>query len=628
MVVVPTAESLSLSSYITMAFQQQHKRPQPARQVSYATSGEKVEATASLTLQRTQTKNTLDASEEWVLFSPVAPSVTQTHTTSTDRTPRTAGLSRFSDFGSLDTAARSDQQTEDADDNGTEQATDADELDSLDDGLHAFHEPSDTGSPRQMLHRSGDTVLPTHDGLGTFGGASDALQTQLWQYERDAQRRKHRRRASSVQRTLEALEEVEEVSEETERFRRIERWRLEQSRALLEEIERETRRMRRMSRATSYRSQSVSNFQTKSETAFSTGPATPVIEEAPEPAPSAPASVHPENEGFWQRITRRVIRDLIGIDEEILSVILGEALPEEVRESPASSIHDITKDKISDTVEEEKPLEGDTWQHRLLERVARELGILVHQLSEHPGAFTTYLKAAETPSYAGITHPTASSAPSIGRRASSGNIAAASPSAALFHPTLPQQNQSDPSLWGIEEEPQPEDMLKQSLSIDMLQRDREYWERELDIKMVFQFLKNKFSSRPSSPEPAESTVPYVGSYSSPSRRPSAYSATSAAGKMSAQRAALIRQHHPLASKLEQNRKKDLSHRHHAHHHHNAVAPQNAVRSRLGVRTRSDSCASQSTKRSRKSGSSRNFWDIGGSVNSGPAGLGAWGEVGI
>jgi hypothetical protein len=608
-----------------MAFQQQTKRPQPARQVSYATSGELIETPSPLTLQHTKTGLTLDT-EEWVLFSPTAPSVTQTHTTSTDRTPRTAGLSRLSDFGSLDTAARSDQVTEDDvdDGNGTEQATDADELDSLDDGLHAFHESSDTGSPRQMLHRGGETVLPTHDGLGTFGGASEAIQTQLWQFERAAQRSKHKRRTSSVQRTLEALEEVEEVNEESERFRRIEHWRLEQSRALLEEIERETRRMRRLSRANSYRSQrveSVSNFQTKSETNFSSGVGTPTVEEVQVPVPAPPASVHEESEGFWQRITRRVIRDLIGIDEEILSVILGEALPEEVRESPASSDHDITKDKALETIDN-IPLEGETWQHRLLERVARELGILVHQLSEHPGAFTSYLKAAETPSYAGITHQTAS-APSITRRASSSNIVAASPSAALFAPTLPQQNQSDPSLWGIEEEPQPEDTLvQQSRSMDTatLQQEREYWERELDIKMVFQFLKNKFSSRPSSPEPAESVVPYVGSYASPTRRPSAYSAASG------QRAALIRQHHPLASKMGEGRKKDLSHRHHTHHQHQPIVP--LVKSRLGVRTRSDSCASQSTKRSRKSGSSRNFWDIGGSVGSGPTGLGAWGEVGI
>jgi hypothetical protein len=246
----------------------------------------------------------------------------------------------------------------------------------------------------------------------------------------------------------------------------------------------------------------------------------------------------------------------------------------------------------------------------------------VHQLSEHPGAFTTYLKAAETPSYAGITHQSSShSAPSMTRRASSTSVPGAS-AAGLFNPTLqPQQNASDPSLWGIEEEAQPEDVLRATRSLDaaLLRSEREYWERELDIKMVFQFLKDRFASRPTTPDPE---VPYVGSYASPSRRQSAYSTASAAG----QRAALIRQHHPLASKRDtQPRKKELSHRHHAHHASvgNVLAP-----SRLGVRTRSESCASQSTKRSRKSGSSRNFWDLGGSVGSGPAGLGAWGEVGI
>jgi hypothetical protein len=431
-----------------------------------------------------------------------------------------------------------------------------------------------------------------------------------------------------VQRTLAALEEVEEVSEETERFRRIERWRLEQSRALLEEIERETRRMRRLSRATSMKSQSVvsSHFQTKSETNFSSLAGTPTLEEPPQvlqPSPQPPASVHEENEGFWQRITRRVIRDLIGIDEEILSVILGEALPEEARESPASSAHDISKEaKALETVEEDIPLQGETWQHRLLERVARELGILVHQLSEHPGAFTTYLKAAETPSYAGITHqPSTHSAPSMTRRASSTSVPAATPSAAgLFNPTLqPQQNASDPSLWGIEEEAQPEDVLLATRSLDaaLLRSEREYWERELDIKMVFQFLKDRFASRPTTPDPEPA---YVGSYTSPSRRQSVYS-----NQTTSQRAALIRQHHPLAKRDQQPRKKDLTHRHHAHHGHAGVV---AGPSRLGVRTRSDSCASQSTKRSRKSGSSRNFWDLGGSVGSGPAGLGAWGEVGI
>src|ERR1700744_3656672 len=70
--------------------------------------------------------------QEWILFSP-AP---RTQTTSTDRT-RIADRSRLSDFGSLETAARSQPDAVLAhNDNETE------DLDSLDDGLHAFNEPS------------------------------------------------------------------------------------------------------------------------------------------------------------------------------------------------------------------------------------------------------------------------------------------------------------------------------------------------------------------------------------------------------------------------------------------------------------------------------------------------------
>src|SRR5437762_11448312 len=110
--------------------------------------------------QYTPQPEPLEDSQEWVLFAPSAPSTARTHTTSTERTPRTAGLSRLSDFGSLDTAAPSDQGD---DDDITEEG---EELDSLDDGLHAFHEPSEYAGPASRLQQSGDTVLPTHDGLG------------------------------------------------------------------------------------------------------------------------------------------------------------------------------------------------------------------------------------------------------------------------------------------------------------------------------------------------------------------------------------------------------------------------------------------------------------------------------
>ena len=258
-----------------------------------------------------------------------------------------------------------------------------------------------------------------------------------------------------------------------------------------------------------------------------------------------------------------------------------------------------------DTIEN-APLLGDSWQHRLLERVARELGILVHQLSEHPGAFSTYLKTQETPLYVGLSSSSLSLTHNPTERpASSNHQSVTSPSGVLFAPTLQNNQQSEASLWGIEEEPEPEEMLaRQSASADAatIQQEREYWERELDVKMVFNFLKNRFSSHPNSPEAANDIVPYPGASALESpRHPSAYTSS----KQSALRAALIRQHHPLAD--QQHRRKDSGHRHHHAHHQ--------PKQRLGVRTRSDSCASQSTKKSRKSGS----------VGSGPA---SWGEVGI
>src|SRR5579871_542547 len=221
-----------------MAFRQPQHRPHTSRQLSFPES-------ELVPIASSQRKRSLEESEEWILFSPTAaPStITKTQTTSTERTPRTAVLSHLSDFGSLDTAAHSDDQD---DENITEHGSEPDdeaELDSLDDGLHAFHEPSEVSSPRHRLDHS-EGVFPTHDGFGKFGDNSAAIHQQLWQFERSHRRKQ--RRTSSVQRTLDALEQLDGPSQESERIRRIEKWRLEQSRALLEEIERETRRMRQM----------------------------------------------------------------------------------------------------------------------------------------------------------------------------------------------------------------------------------------------------------------------------------------------------------------------------------------------------------------------------------------------
>jgi hypothetical protein len=268
-----------------MAFRQP-QRLQTARQTSFTPAAE--DTHSPTTSQRQQTLG--DSQEEWVLFSPAPPSA-KTATTSTDRTPRTVGLSRYSEAGSLDTAAAQSDQAEDEVDNVTAHDDEDADLDSF---LLSFHEP-DHGSPRARMMRSNETVLPTHDGLGAFAPSS-AIQDHLKQFERFGPKKKQRRR-SSVQRTLDALREVDEADDEEERIRRVEKWQLEQSRALLEEVEHETRRMRRMSRVSAARSVANSNnMQTKSETDLSVSINTSQVMEPP--MPELPEDGPPENESW------------------------------------------------------------------------------------------------------------------------------------------------------------------------------------------------------------------------------------------------------------------------------------------------------------------------------------------
>jgi hypothetical protein len=580
----------------------QQQRPQSGRQVSYHAP----EATAEATTTAPQPKRPLEQSEEWVLFAPTAPSATTgTHTTSTERTPQTAGLSRFSEFGSLETAARSDQD----DDAGTFLGTE-EELDSLDDGLHAFHEPSEYGAPASRLQQSGDTVLPTHDGLGEFEPHA-TMQEHVWQFERS--RRRAARRRSSVQRHFSILDDREDMNTEQDKRQRIERWRLEQSKALLEEIEKETRRRRRMSTMSATRNR-VDSIQEE------TTSATPHTARSVSDAQSESSEESTENLSFWQRITRRVIRDLIGLDEDTLSVIFGESLPEEAATPKPGSPVEFSADKaLQDAGIVASRFSDDTWQTKLLERVAQELGTLVNQLSEHPGAFSTYQRTQSIPDFAGLTPIRTNAALSSEFSASrpSSSQPTTSPASAQFAPTYqPQTSQahtySEASLWGIEEGPTetPSTLPLPTTNIaEDLAREKEYWESEIDVTMIFNFLMKRFSSQRTGIPQAE-TQP---------RRTT--SASIGDGSESARRAAIIRQHHPLvnrtadsvrlpASSTSQTRESIPSKRYATYY-----APGDKLRERSKLRS-SDSCASQSTKKSKRSGSSaRNYWDLGGSVGS-------------
>ena len=544
-------------------------------------------STASLTPQNTQES---EQSQEWILFAPSQDGTTShTQTSATQRTPRTAGLSRISDLDSLDTAARSgrpDTSELEAD------AAEDKELDSLDDGLHAFREPS---MYRQPTNQSAGGVLPTHDGLGTFPASSSPVQEQLWQHEQYNPKRKfegHHRRRSSVQRRLDTIEEQDSRINE-EKWLRIERWRIEQSQALVEGIEKQTRRR---SRRESGLSTSRSIRMTQAEKILGTTPKASI-----QPSYIKPATETPETEPFWRRITRRFIQDVIGIDEPLLSVILGESLPPEALDPPAASASLYTIPEII-AEDPEQGLEDASWRDRLLQRIARELGVLVDHRSPHPGAFSTYFDAKAQEDYAGmpIARSVTKTTPSEDMPASGqSNNVNASAFTPTFSPTM--ENPSHAASWGLEDETIPVTAsVEHAREVERLRLDREYWERELDIKMIFQYLRSRFSSGSTSKQ-----------------TPSPLSASTLA-QQSARRAAIIRQHHPLVARAQHS-------------------PPRLRRESRNLIRRTSSCASESLKSSRRASlvrstsSIRNYWDIAGSIGSGSlvasgGMMGAWGEV--
>lgn len=561
-----------------------------------------------------------DDAQEWVLFSPSqATSTARTRTASTERTARTAGLSRLSDFGSLNAA------THDVHDEASEVLLeeDATELDSLDDGLHHFRD--------SHVQDATNPVLPAHDGLGSFLASDQLAQQRLWQYEQYNPQRlenvAHTRR-SSVQRHLETVEEQESQADR-DRWQRIEKWRTDQNKILMQEIERETKRRQRLSSrtslATSRRSETDildSISETRAMDTSSSTESSSTQRDSPE-------------ESFWRRITRRVIRDLIGIDDSILSVILGESLvaaPVNLSQSENASFP--TLSEIDREMKDTSEMSGENtlWQERLLQRIARELGILVHQIWEHPGAFSTYLRNdGPADYYAGMpisrSEAALTSQTSLPVSNSSTTFSTFSPH---FTPTLRNPVTTEyAAQWGIEDDeiapdasPQPmaaEEPLSESARLN---QEHDYWERELDIMVVFRYLKNRFRR---------------GDPGHTSANPPGHSTQDASS-----RANVIRQNHPLVARAharsqaqyqrqQQLRTPGLS---------GLAGPASPI-TRHRFRRPSSSRASQSTKLSAKrthaglgSGSSRHYWDIGGSVGSGsavvsvggPAGVGAWGEI--
>lgn len=529
-------------------------------------------------------------SQTWVLFAPTEVTTTS-YLTETDQSLATPGRSRVGDLGSLNSAARSEAEANSRQSAAAvvEDEDDA-ELDSLDSHLPEFR-PLPGLNAQQDDNQGSMPVFPAHDGLGSFHLDQPTLgadaQDQIYQFERFNPKRQHRRNESF---DLGQLDVENDHVEESEKRQRIEAWRLEHSRVLLGEIQRETRR-RRLSQASHKRSSSN-----------------------PIPLPSHPAhdaesdnmTWHDEDaigspthsEGILTKMTRKFMRDVIGMDERMISILLGEAVPEDdedLSSTPRASQHL--------GVQPPPTTNREAWQLDILEKMSKELGMLVSQISHHPGAFSTYSRIQQMPlPYAGL--PVIPESNTL--HSAADNI----------HPTTNPEQTSFPQFQPtMQTAAQPIDIRGRSAEspaepVQAPQQDthmnnvftQEEWERELDMKLVFRYLRSRFMPRSNNPPPSTAT----------------HLATSSTQDIAA-KLARVRQHHPLVSRMRPPTERRTF---------KATTPASPVALR-----HPSSCASQSTRRSarRSSVSSRHYWDIGGSLGTGSViasngPMGSWGEV--
>ncbi|KAI0206065.1 hypothetical protein F4808DRAFT_408797 [Astrocystis sublimbata] len=569
-----------------MAFQQ----PRQAAQRVYRPAPEQNEPTFS----QLAIAQPVDDSQTWVLFSPATEAGTSSYGSNI-----TPGRSRYSDLGSLDTIAPSEPSAQlhrsesfidavDEDDDG--------ELDSLDSHLPEFRSTPDIyGSSEDATHAT--HVLPAHDGLGSFrleqDGMGADIQNRLYSFEQYNPRRVKRRRESLelARRELEA-----EEGQEIDKIRRIENWRLEQSRYLLDEIQKETRRRRRSVASASNTHQVDHRVEGTTKTSANGGHAQSGVDEDWHDQDAD--DVSDEHDSLLSRITRKVIQDLMGIDDKMLSILFGEELPDEDDLSTTPKASSALPLARADDRSLAEPTLESAWQVKMLEKIAKELGSLVHQISEHPGAFSTFNRMQQMPiPYAGlqaipesVSHPvpdtTASEEPAIMPE---------------FQPTIPRPI----------EVPQPRHSSSSVHGKTQIQADsdlaftQDEWEQDLDIRLVFRYLRSRFLPHSTS----------SGLHGGTSH----LAASTMNAKDAAAKAARVRQHHPLVSRsrnVEKRKSKPMT----------ATSPT--------LFRPASSCASQSTRRSvRRSSasSSRHYWDIGGSVGTGSmiattGAMGSWGEV--
>ncbi|KAG5928995.1 hypothetical protein E4U42_007492 [Claviceps africana] len=537
-------------------------------------------------------------SQNWVLFAPPTDVTTTSYLTESDHSLETPGRSRLSDLASLNTVARSEAvsvaqppsilSAADDDASGDDDA----ELDSLDSHLPDFRSVPGLHSSQPGQQQHATPLFPSHDGLGSFRLDrpvidSDA-QDQIFEFEK-FNPRKIRRRLDSFDHAPSPWNLGDVYPQQEEKRQRIEAWRLEHSRVLVDEVEREARR-RQKSLASMHRSKGASldadadNLSWHDEDAMQ--------------------QTGGDQESPVATMTKKIVRQLFGIDGTMLSILLGQELPAAYQEMMTSA-HGYS----SDAHRMSAPTNQTPWQMCMMERLSREIGLLVNHLSPHPGAFATYsaMQRMALP-YAGLpVIPESCDAGAAEARTEAGG--ASQVLVPEFQPTMATDRHRHRHRQSMDTAGRKQSIHDQTEDADTAggHFSQEEWEKSLDIKLVFRYLVSRFTSSPDSdspPPPAPTPTP------TPTQQDNA-------AKM-----ARIRQHHPLTTRSGRPaERRSLK----------AATPNSPVALR-----RQSSCASQSTRRSarRSSCSSRHYWDVGGSLgtgsviaSNGPMGpMGSWGEV--
>ena len=618
-----------------------------------------------------------DDREDWILF-PTRPRSADTKTIFSECTDTSEDVSLISDIDGTPTASPSHIAAPNATGN---EALEDDDLDALDDSLQAFHDPRIYVDPHYVDPTV--SILPTHDGLGTFHQSGQAVQEHFRRFENPtaaaaaarSQGVARVRRRSSVQRRLDRVEVHDEHIHEDARNERIEKWRLEHSRVLLDEIEKETRR--RMSYS-SHHTNRV-NKRRIADASFSQKESTaPVVDDLVLPRSSV-------GDSLWQRLMRRFIQSVVGIDDALLAVLFAEALPNTEEALDQVNTAGIRNDQ------QISRLDRKGWERRLFERLTRELDIFNPQL--HGSKASVVVSpipedaSEEDQPYAGLPIPPSSdpTVPSAGEHphlVAEPIFASSNPNSPAFKPTLRHRHLHQPASscsdtnhavsWGIEDDTPSERVLHAEV-----QEETEYWESTPSISTIFQYIRRRYmaSRAPPAMHPRQRHPQQDSSPEQRQRQPSPRSSVSTAATF--HRAMMIRQLHPLIAMQTQTQPRRQSssfpfhassttHLHRPPHPHPPPPPSSSsillhrqsslLRRPLTLSsTRSgssayaypnhdhatrlaSSCRSESRsvlgKRRRagyaRSGgggsSSRNYWDVGASSVGEDLAAGGWGAV--